>query len=168
MKHICKDHEECELRNIFRHGIVKDFKCTKKSRIATVTGAEEEAFCNSLNADMKSICEDNEACELLRNEYGKTSMECVKKPFYKKSVSKALERKIKKSRKIEKYFFKREWSPCFDSSGGLCKDLKDQVKVQAMYAGIPTAAFIVLASIIGYFYKLILHKNLIFFSIHHD
>ena len=53
-------------------------------------------------------------------------------------------------KKVEKYFFKREWSQCFDSSGELCTDVKDQVNAQAMYAGISTAAFTVLASIMGY------------------
>ena len=71
--------------------------------------------------------------------------------------------------KVETYFFKREWSPCFDSSGELCKDLRDQVDAIAMYSGIPTAAFIVLASIIGYFSKLILYKVPIFICsfLHH-
>ena len=54
-------------------------------------------------------------------------------------------------KKVEKYFFKREWSQCFYSSGELCTDLIDQVNAQAMYAGIPTAVFIVLVNIIGYF-----------------
>ena len=73
-------------------------------------------------------------------------------------------------KKVEKYFFKREWSPCFDSSGGqgLCSDLKDQADAIAMYAGIPTAALIVLASIIGYFCEQILQLFSSFIcSIHH-
>ena len=72
--------------------------------------------------------------------------------------------------KVEKYFFKREWSPCFDSSGGLvlCTNLNDQADAIAMYAGIPTAALIVLASIIGYFCEQILQLFSSFIcSIHH-
>ena len=60
-------------------------------------------------------------------------------------------------KRVEEHFFKREWTPCFDSSGGLCKDLKDQADALAVYVGIPTAALIVLASIIGYFCEQILY-----------
>ena len=99
MTYICQDHEECELQD--------NLNCTKKQRITAVTGAVEEAFCNSLNAVMKSTCEDHEACKL-QWSFGKTQVNCVRKTFYKKSVSKPLKRKIENSKRIEKLFFKQK------------------------------------------------------------
>ena len=71
-------------------------------------------------------------------KYIKESSSCWAKSYLNNSVDR---------KTIEDYLFKREWSPCFDSSGEPCKD---QADTMALYVGIPSAVVIGLVGIIGF------------------